>query len=64
MRILLEQRLLCREGRRTGGVPGENLRQAVAQGDGFCYSDQAAKNLDLAALWERVGVARNVAVVV
>ena len=43
---------------------GENLWPVVAQDDGFWYSDRAAKNLDLAALWERALVARNVAAVV
>ena len=41
----------------------KNLAKPVAQSGGFWYADQAAKNLDLAAQWERVGVAQNVAAV-
>jgi hypothetical protein len=43
MRILLEQRLLCPEHARPGDIQEENLEEAVAHGEGFWYSNRAAK---------------------
>jgi len=56
--------IMPRSTQRREFVPGENFQPVVAQRDRFCYSDRAAKNLDLAVLWEWAMVARSAAAVI